>query len=505
MRDFCNAAGILLTGGLLAACGTFASVNEKAGVDRPLIGFETEKKFSGAFTATRNIPWMISSKCRNEAAWDRDKWGVSSPDEIWPTNSSQWETYCKNHSPDENFIAMALSGGGHRAGAFAAAVIFELQSMGVMNEVDVISSVSGGSITAAYFALTCDDNKNCPETVEGTPRPEWDRKTVKEIFSRNMELRWFGNWFWPDNIARYWFTAYDRSNIMSETLADNMYDTSSLGNEGFRFNDLNPQRPALIINSTNFTDNIGVGTAAAKIGTTKNSDDVGSKPTDDLLKHLNFTFTQEDFSHERNLVCSDLGSYPISSAVMASSAFPAVFPFVTLENYCGEGKTKKYVHLFDGGTSDNLGLLSLKYMLDEIKDKAPKPKRVVIIQVDASLGFAGKSSEDADARSAFDYFVDTNALDSVDTLMLSGNRLLQDKVDDVIKKIADKNACRIHLALRDIKNLDNELWEKVRKIGTRYQVQDDAYDNLVNAASALVKKKITPWNGKDPLSNFKCV
>ena len=50
-------------------------------------------------------------------------------------------------------IGLALSGGGYRAAAYHVGTMRALHKLGILDEVDVISSVSGGSITAAYYAL----------------------------------------------------------------------------------------------------------------------------------------------------------------------------------------------------------------------------------------------------------------------------------------------------------------------------------------------------------------
>jgi NTE family protein len=50
-------------------------------------------------------------------------------------------------------IGLALSGGGYRGAAYHLGVLRTLNRLGVLDKVDVISSVSGGSIVAAYYAL----------------------------------------------------------------------------------------------------------------------------------------------------------------------------------------------------------------------------------------------------------------------------------------------------------------------------------------------------------------
>lgn len=54
---------------------------------------------------------------------------------------------------EEKKIGLALSGGGYRAAAYHIGTLRALHKLGILENVDVISSVSGGSITAAYYAL----------------------------------------------------------------------------------------------------------------------------------------------------------------------------------------------------------------------------------------------------------------------------------------------------------------------------------------------------------------
>ena len=54
---------------------------------------------------------------------------------------------------DGKKIGLALSGGGYRAAAYHIGALRALHKLGILDNVDVISSVSGGSIIAAYYAL----------------------------------------------------------------------------------------------------------------------------------------------------------------------------------------------------------------------------------------------------------------------------------------------------------------------------------------------------------------
>jgi predicted acylesterase/phospholipase RssA len=375
---------------------------------------------------------------------------------------------------------LALSGGGSRAAYLSAATMLKLQTLypevDLLNEVDVLSSVSGGSITAALYAASRDVSLvspalavALPPLIAGTPLEQqikldatrhtlrcsaplsardllalrgqlpslggevhrldtlcrqapmthlrdWERSSVLGLTSRNYLLRWFGNWLWPQNILRYWFTAYDRGDIMAQTLGDNLYGTRLIGGD-LRFDELNPTRPFLLVNATTATDQSGPGLA-----------------TDEYAFGSVFTFTEQDFRARLN---ADLGRYSLARAVMASSSFPLVFPSHTLQDHrpgaldkhCeknrdGEIKCtdKQYLHVFDGGNSDNLGLKSVKRALFQMEAEGRLTHdRIIVVLVDAFTRPRGASRLDPDPRGTLGLLLDANVGDAVDVL-LQNNR-----------------------------------------------------------------------------------
>ncbi|NIQ10401.1 MAG: patatin-like phospholipase family protein, partial [Gammaproteobacteria bacterium] len=183
----------------------------------------------------------------------------------------------KNHDSkgdrchEKTLVILALSGGGSRAAYFSASVMLELEKvfseegLNLLEEVDVISSVSGGSLPAAYYAVSRDRDDNSYRMTDRA----WDEATVRKLMRKNYLGAWFRRWFWPQNIYRYWFTAYDRSDIMADVFADNLYDSKFPGFD-YDFSRLQEDRPNLVLNATN-------GTMGARFGHT-------------------FSFTKEDFS-----------------------------------------------------------------------------------------------------------------------------------------------------------------------------------------------------------------
>jgi len=250
---------------------------------------------------------------------------------------------------DELFVVLTFSGGGTRAAALSYGVLEALDRVEIpgsdngismnhhtlLDEVDMISSVSGGSVTAAYYALY----------GEQTFIDFKDR-----FLRRNVNRDLFLNLLSPIGMIKLGSTYYGRSDLVAE-----YYDKRLFG--GATFGDLEGRgTPDLFIQATDIVDGIYFGFTPAYFG----------------------------------LICSDLDSFPISRAVAASAAFPGPFSAITLKNYggtCGleeppwmiealekrdtssrlfhiashvetylDSKEKPYVHLVDGGVADNLAL-----------------------------------------------------------------------------------------------------------------------------------------------------
>jgi NTE family protein len=314
----------------------------------------------------------------------------------------------EDRGDDGVLTILALSGGGSRAAYFSASVMLRLQEvfadgagphLDILSRVDAISAVSGGALPAAYYCISRDTGSKEPVASNR----EWNAPVVRDLMSRNYLGKWVANWFWPDNILLYWFTAYDRSDVMAQTFADNLFDVSPTGRD-LRMQDLNPKRPYLILNATNGTEEAGVGEVP-----------FGSV----------FSFTREDF---RDKVKSDIESYLLSHAVMASAAFPTVFNYVTLRDYKSREDRKRYFHVFDGGNADNLGLTSVKRAIfeTELNGKASF-KKIVVILVDSFVSSPGVDRDAADARGAFDYVVNLNVVGAVDSLLESNRGRLLDE------------------------------------------------------------------------------
>lgn len=269
-------------------------------------------------------------------------------------------------------IVLALSGGGTRAAAIAYGVLKALRAetlpendhMSLLDEVDVISSVSGGSFVAAYYGLF--GEKIFSHFEDDFLYYDVDGDLVGALLDPTK-----------------WFSDQNRTDKAIEYYQNRLF-------KGATFSDLQQAGgPLVIINAS------------------------------DLGNGVRFSFLQEYFDP----LCSELSTYPVANAVAASSAVPVVFNPVVLKNHdtCDTSKNKfldgdvrnvpvitrstvfgllgytnkterKFIHLIDGGITDNLGLLSLYDTakiagrdLDFYESRRKKPSsHYVIISVDAS-------------------------------------------------------------------------------------------------------------------------
>jgi NTE family protein len=246
---------------------------------------------------------------------------------------------------DSLFVILAFSGGGTRAAALSYGVLEKLRDTTItwkgerrrlLDEVDVISSVSGGSFTAAYYGL------HGYEIFQ-----DFEARFLK----RNIEWELAQQMLVPTNWFRLASPMFDRIDLAAE------YYDSRVFNRG-TFHDLERkgQRPFILINATDMT--------------------LGAR----------FEFTQDQF----DLLCSNLSEVPVARAVAASSAFPVLLSPLTLKNYAGtcdfqepewvtnamddrdiaarrfneavqtrsylDMAKRPYLHLLDGGIADNIGL-----------------------------------------------------------------------------------------------------------------------------------------------------
>jgi predicted acylesterase/phospholipase RssA len=376
-----------------------------------------------------------------------ETWSIGKP---VPDTAGSWKL-TDLEAKDGRFFALAISGGGSRAANFGAAVMLELQQRGLLEQVDVISGVSGGTLPAVYYGL-------------GAQAGAFTEPAVREALGYDFQSSWIRRWFLPQNIFRYWLSDFTRSDIMVQVFDNRLYHEAT-------FADLRPH-PKILLNSTIHND------------------------------HTRFTFTDERFA----MLHSTLATYHVANAVNASSAFPGAFQDVALKGYV---EPPHYLHLYDGGPIDNLGIQAIvEYLNRNIMGTSLDrlfPNGCVIVIVDAT-----PSSEHPDlntiesSRSFIDYFVDTNALDAMDSMLSESRRSLLARMSIPVEKqdqemrgrlpVNDPRQCGCevrHVALRHLmyagESDDMGLAERVTQIKTKFWIAEEEQNDLFQAAKLIMK------------------
>ena len=278
----------------------------------------------------------------------------------------------------ELLVLVAFSGGGTRAASFAYGVLQELADTEIktagglrplLKEIDMISSVSGGSFTSSYYGLYGDRIFEDFET---------------RFLRQDVESQLLWKLAWPVNWFKLASGAYGKADMAADYYDKILFNGATFADM------LRPDSPTVIINATD----LAIG---ARMG-----------------------YTMLFF----DALCMDIRPYPVSRAVAASSAVPGLFSPITLENSAGtcgyklpswvadslrdeestnrkaqaqdiieyqDREKRPWLFLVDGGVADNLGLRSY-YNLFELTDDLQNTlkfiqhedvKQILIISVDS--------------------------------------------------------------------------------------------------------------------------
>jgi NTE family protein len=324
------------------------------------------------------ITWLIASVHRPSRA-------INPPlSRSQGTNEQRFEGLERSRGEHDDLVILAFSGGGTRAAAFAYGVLEALRGIEIparnggrvrlLDEVDVITGISGGSFTALAYGLYGERVFDVFES--GFLKRDVQGALVRRILN-------------PVNWPALWSSAWGRSEIAAQ-----LYDE-------------------ILFHGATFGELERAGGPVIAVGATE------------LTTGARVVFLPQNF----DIMCSDLGSIRLSRAAAASSAVPVVLSPVTINNYggtCGyrepvwlrafadqsnpprpagrmlrrlaeleqldDASQDRYFHLIDGAVSDNLGLRGVLDYLEafEALRLAGKPtpldhlRRIIIFVVNSA-------------------------------------------------------------------------------------------------------------------------
>lgn len=233
---------------------------------------------------------------------------------------------------DDTFIVLAFSGGGTRSAAFAYGVLEKFRDTEIMidgqqrrllDEVDVITSVSGGSFTAAYYGLFGD------RIFTDFEARFLRRDTQAELYSQLLN---------PLNLTKLAAGDFNRSDLAAQWFDRELFEHKT-------FADISRNNlPFVIINAS------------------------------DLNNGTTFSFIQQQF----DFLCSSLTGYPVANSVAASSAVPVAFATISLRNY--EDCTQRHGTWVDQALAED-SPLDRRYGVARALERYSRPDRMPVVRL----------------------------------------------------------------------------------------------------------------------------
>ena len=406
--------------------------------------------------------------------------------QIDPEKGYRLEKTMQQALEKENLVIVTFSGGGSRAASLGYGVLEQFQQMAVrptekgdtlLQNIDVVYGVSGGSVLAAYLAL--EGQETIPKFKEFFLKKDFQKKVINEVFSLS-------------NVPRLTSPQFGRSDLLQEQLNLALY-------HGKTFADLARKRkgPFAVINATDMT-------AGQKV-----------------------SFTQDFF----DWLCVDLNDIEIARAVAASSAVPLIFSPITLNNHAGfcHAESKKaflmqtqpgnrlllnnfnamqkrlaryqdsveqpYLHLVDGGLTDNLGLaslldmsnlLSVRKLYAELKKSALR--HVVVVSVNAQnerTSHIDKSADVPGVREVVDTVINV-PIDKATESTVQYSQKFANQWNAYAKRQREAKikVYFVNVSLKDLP--EGQLKKDVLNIGTSFYLPESDVDKLREAAKILL-------------------
>jgi NTE family protein len=380
-------------------------------------------------------------------------------------------------------VIASFSGGGSRAAAFAHATISELdrltfpwagQETSLAQQIDMVAGVSGGSVAASHLALHGVNDHLA--------------RFAADFLKVDFESRLIGAALNPANAYRMTSPWMGRGNLLADEFDALLFGGTTFG----RLGEL-PGRPYLIVGAT------------------------------DLSNGAEFDFASDQLL----MLCSSIDRVPLAFAVASSSSVPLVFSPLSLSNHSRACPTssekqpnstpapsrtaraklvqsefdsfaddgKRFVHLVDGGLSDNLGLRRisdyvvqaggvlpvLALLRGDAKDSMPR--RIVFVSVNSERRAPLPLDQMAEVPSALDV-LGAMIYGGLGRYSRETSLIFAAAVEEWRRELqsvaVDADIFSIEINLSDVD--DRELREKVLAIPTSFRISDENRSLLQTAA-----------------------
>jgi len=305
-------------------------------------------------------------------------------------------------------VGLAVSGGGSRAATFAAGAMDALARLqqapgqaSVLDQVNYISSVSGGSLASAYYVLNAPPktNVNTPSPAELSDFFKHFKVAMQEDYERPALLRQAATMRGINSSAA--------ARSMADVWDQSIFHDFTFGMLAARERDA--PTPHLVLNGTRWNDGhrfifttlplreFEPSFSKGLMATLENSSKLPLEERTLLRAQLIEAYDQfRTISFENmggpNVPGADFNALPVSLAVVASASVPGALGPVS---FTIAGQPINH-HIGDGGLFDNQGIESLiELFLNKLSvdDPGGVRRRALIIMIDASFPFDAAKAE----------------------------------------------------------------------------------------------------------------
>jgi predicted acylesterase/phospholipase RssA len=291
----------------------------------------------------------------------------------------------------EVVVGVALSGGGSRAALFGASGLEALAQVrapgggSVLDQVTHLSSVSGGSVAAGYYAMKKPSKETAVLEPDGALTDDYlaffeeFKAKVSQDFESALLWRQIGSFRWILNPAL-------AAQSLTELFTERLLGPVTFGDLSSR--EARGDSPRLIINTTLYNNGRRLAMTTLPPETFR-YDFFGDLHQSLAKRGKSAEFTpilKQRWEAIQPLTPLDLKMDPcpvkLAGAVTASASFPPLVGPITF----GVGEEDLYWHTGDGGLYENSGTESLLFaFLKQLQSK--KTRRALIIAFDSSYPF----------------------------------------------------------------------------------------------------------------------
>jgi Patatin-like phospholipase len=299
---------------------------------------------------------------------------------------------CMTTVPERDLLlGVALSGGGSRAALFAEAGLEALAALRTSDGVSVIdqiahlSSVSGGSLSASYYALKKPGRGVSVLNTDGSLSDAY--RAFFDQYRAELSQDFETSLIWRQLLSFRWINSALAAKTLIEILEKKLYGQARIADLAAR--EKAGDIPGLIINTTLY--NNGRRLAMTWLPSEAFEYDFFSDLERDLKREGRVMepapYIRERYKLLQPMTPVDLHADPCTVLLAAAATASASFAPLIGPSTMRIGDQEAYWHIGDGGLYENSGIESLLFLyLKQIQSK--RAKRALIIALDSSFPFS---------------------------------------------------------------------------------------------------------------------